>query len=141
MTTSDSVKLEGLSWTSIRVRCPTLISCVSKPTYENIKIGCPFGISIEYLPSRSVVVPLVVPLIMTFTPGIALLVSSVTTPDIFAVCAMTLNVKVNARKLNDVNKVLLDRASLGALASAILISDRWLGVIGILGLIGHEVRD
>ena len=57
----------------------TFISCLFIPMYENSRVAV-LDALIEYLPSISVVVPVVVPLTTTLTPGNGSPVTSVTTP-------------------------------------------------------------
>ena len=109
-TTSLSCLVSAVSTTSIAVRLPTVISWVVVPTKLTTSIA-PAGAEIEYPPSESVFVPLVVPFTTTDAPGIEEPSSpEVTFPVTLRSCAAKL---ANAKQLNKMqNSILFIRINL-----------------------------
>src|SRR6056297_2971381 len=85
-TTSSRDWMSSSSVTSMVLRSATCTFLVRYPMNEKLSTASPEATVIEYVPSTSVTVPLLVPISRTVTPGNGLPVASVTLPDMTTCC-------------------------------------------------------
>ena len=123
VTTTSSISVaSSASTTLISVRVPTTSSFAFMPINENTSVYSPSGRDSVYLPSASVAVPIVVPLMTTATPGSALPASSFTTPLTFrsstcCCCAIGRTTTVLSSKRNSTSTSRKTRSSSFSTAS------------------------